>query len=113
MAVPQALVKRLRASPAIEIQAAPAIRLNFCCATMPTWATTRRPGMHSWQPCASCWHGRSSTASDLGHGGRTAALFAELMALHYDPLYTRSQNAHLFQWPQRQTVQAEFVAQRH
>ena len=37
----------------------------------------------------------------------SAALFAELMALHYDPLYARSQSTNLFDWEQRQTVQAD------
>ena len=29
------------------------------------------------------------------------------MALHYDPLYARSQSTHLYQWAQRQPVQAQ------
>ena len=32
---------------------------------------------------------------------------AELMALHYDPLYARSQSANLFDWAERQTVCAD------
>ena len=34
-------------------------------------------------------------------------LFAELMALHYDPHYARSQERHLLQWRQRVPVLAE------
>ena len=39
--------------------------------------------------------------------GALQPLFAELMALHYDPLYARSQSTHLYQWAQRQPVQAQ------
>ena len=35
-----------------------------------------------------------------------APLFAQLMALHYDPLYERSQSRNLYRWEQRQSVQA-------
>jgi len=107
VAVPQALVKRLRASPCIEIQATPAIRLEFLLrdyanlgddpAALATQLGTLRE-LHGRQ-VIDRWQAWAME-------GALPPLFAELMALHYDPLYTRSQNAHLFQWPQRQTVQA-------
>ncbi|WP_119966040.1 tRNA 2-selenouridine(34) synthase MnmH [Simplicispira lacusdiani] len=107
LAVPQPLVQRLRASPCIEIQASPAERLAFLL-----------------RDYANLGDDRAALARQLGtlrelHGGQTIArwqgwaaegalepLFAELMALHYDPLYARSQSTHLHQWAQRQGVQA-------
>lgn len=107
VAVPQALVKRLRASPCIEIQATPAIRLEFLLRDYanlgddPTALATQLGTLREL-------HGRQviDRWQAWAMEGALPPLFAELMALHYDPLYTRSQNAHLFQWPQRQTVQA-------
>jgi tRNA 2-selenouridine synthase len=37
--------------------------------------------------------------------GDLPALFAELMALHYDPQYERSQSKHFVQWAQRQVLE--------
>jgi len=36
-----------------------------------------------------------------------SALFAELMALHYDPHYARSQQKHFRQWAARRRVEAQ------
>ena len=108
IAVPQPLVQRLRASPCIEIQASPATRLAFLL-----------------RDYANLGDDRAALAQQLGtlrelHGaqvitrwqgwaaeGALEPLFAELMALHYDPLYARSQSTHLHLWAQRQTVQAD------
>ena len=38
--------------------------------------------------------------------GELAPLFAELMPLHYDPHYERSQARHFSRWPQREAVPA-------
>lgn len=107
LAVPPPLVQRLRASPCIEIQASPAERLAFLL-----------------RDYANLGDDRAALARQLGtlrelHGGQTIArwqrwaaegalepLFAELMALHYDPLYARSQSTHLHQWGQRHVMPA-------
>lgn len=108
IAVPQPLVQRLRASPCIEIQASPAARLAFLLrdyanlgddrAALAQQLGTMRE-LHGAQVITR-WQG---WAAD----GALEPLFAELMALHYDPLYARSQSTHLHRWAQRQTVQAD------
>lgn len=105
LAVPQALVQRLRASPCIELQASTATRLEFLLCDY-----------------ANLGDDPSSLAQKLGalralHGAETierwqqwatekalSPLFAELVALHYDPLYRRSQQTNLYRWAERQTV---------
>ena len=106
--VPPELLQRLRASPCVEVAATPAARLDFLlrdyanlgddpALLMQQLGTMRELHGHAviarWQAWAQ--------ARDL------APLFAELMALHYDPLYARSQSTNLFDWAQRQTVQAD------
>ena len=44
---------------------------------------------------------------DWAQAGALAPLFAELVALHYDPLYARSQSTHLHQWATRRTLASE------
>ena len=39
--------------------------------------------------------------------GELEPLFAELMSLHYDPHYERSQSRHFAAWGQRRSVQAQ------
>jgi tRNA 2-selenouridine synthase len=112
--VPQPLVQRLRASPCIEVQASAPARLDFLL----------RDYAHLGDDPALLAE-RIATLKEL-HGKQVIArwqawaqeralapLFAELMALHYDPLYARSQNAHLYQWPQRRTVSAQALTPAH
>ncbi len=108
IAVPQPLVQRLRASPCIEIQASPAARLAFLLRDYANLgddpaALARQLGtlreLHGRQVIER-WQGWAAE-------GALEPLFAELMALHYDPLYARSQSTHLHQWAQRQVVQAD------
>lgn len=42
--------------------------------------------------------------------GDLPSLFAELMQLHYDPQYERSQSRHFTQWPQRTSVEADALS---
>ena len=54
-------------------------------------------------------HGKQVIArwQDWAQAGALAPLFAELVALHYDPLYARSQNTHLHQWTTRRTLASD------
>ena len=108
LSVPQPLIQHLRTSACVEIEASPAARLEFLL-----------------RDYANLGDDPALLAKQLGfllplHGhaiierwqtwalaGQIAPLFAELMALHYDPLYARSQSRNLFQWEQRHTVQAQ------
>lgn len=107
LSVPPPLIQHLRTSACVEINASPAVRLEFLL-----------------RDYANLGDDPELLASQLGflrplHGGQIidrwqdwartsqlAPLFAELMGLHYDPLYARSQSKNLFQWQQRQSVQA-------
>ncbi|WP_027995766.1 tRNA 2-selenouridine(34) synthase MnmH [Simplicispira psychrophila] len=108
ISVPPPLIQHLRASPCIEIQASPAVRLEFLLrdyanlgddpALLAQQLGSLRE-LHGHQVIDRWQHW--ALARDL------APLFAELMALHYDPLYARSQSKNLFQWAQRQSVCAQ------
>ncbi|NMM76760.1 tRNA 2-selenouridine(34) synthase MnmH, partial [Acidovorax sp. SRB_24] len=99
LAVPQPLVQRLRASPCIEIQASSAARLDYLLRDYANLGDdpeqlARQLGtlreLHGTQVIER-WQA-------WAHARALAPLFAELVALHYDPLYARSQSTHLFQW---------------
>lgn len=106
LAVPPPLVERLRNSPCIELQAPPAARL----------ALLLEEYRHLGDDAAQLvrllggmkeLHGKAVLArwEDWARTGQLEPLFAELMALHYDPLYERSQKAHLRAWAHRTTLQ--------
>ncbi|HNZ90208.1 MAG: tRNA 2-selenouridine(34) synthase MnmH [Giesbergeria sp.] len=108
LAVPQPLVQRLRASPCIEIAASLPTRLDFLLRDYanlgddPT-LLARQLGV------LKELHGKQVIArwQDWAQAGALAPLFAELVALHYDPLYARSQNTHLHQWTTRRTLASD------
>ncbi|OJX30595.1 MAG: tRNA 2-selenouridine(34) synthase MnmH [Burkholderiales bacterium 68-12] len=108
LTVPLPLIRHLRASPCIAIEADASERLAFLL----------RDYAHLGQDRAAL-AGLLGTLCEL-HGrqvierwqawaaeGALQPLFTELMALHYDPLYARSQSTHLHQWAQRRTVHAD------
>lgn len=108
LSVPQPVLKRLRASPCIEIAAAPATRLAFL---LRDYANLGDDPVRLMQQLGTMreLHGNAVIArwQAWAEARDLAPLFAELMALHYDPLYARSQSTNLFDWAQRQTVQAD------
>ena len=108
LSVPQPILKRLRASPCIEIAAAPATRLAFL---LRDYANLGDDPVRLMQQLGTMreLHGNAVIArwQAWAEARDLAPLFAELMALHYDPLYARSQSTNLFDWEQRQTVQAD------
>jgi tRNA 2-selenouridine synthase len=95
----------MRQSPCIELRASPAARLAYLL-----------------RDYAYLGHDPDALAQQLGRlkdlqgketvqrwqawarSGQLALLYAELMALHYDPLYERSQAKHFAQWAQRQVL---------
>ena len=107
LSVPRPILQRLRASPCIEIQATPATRLAFL---LRDYANLGDDPALLMQQLGSLreLHGKAVTArwQAWAQARDLPPLFAELMALHYDPLYARSQSTHLFDWAQRQTVHA-------
>lgn len=107
VALPVPLVTRMRAAHCIEVEATPEARLAFLLRDYAYLADDRhalaetlgrlkemqgKETVQRWQAWAE--------AGDL------PPLFAELMALHYDPHYERSQARHFAAWPQRDRVAA-------
>jgi len=107
IALPVPLVTRMRAAHCIEVEATPEARLAFLLRDYAYLADDRaalaetlgrlkemqgKETVQRWQAWAE--------AGDL------PPLFAELMALHYDPHYGRSQARHFAAWSQRQHVTA-------
>ncbi len=112
LAVPLPLVKHLRASACIEIDATPAARLDYL---------LRDYAYLGDQPTALAdLLGRltelrgKETVERWQHWAKTGALpllFAELMALHYDPLYKRSQSSHFQHWTERRVWRASDLSE--
>jgi tRNA 2-selenouridine synthase len=107
VALPVTLVAKMRDAACIEIEVSPEARLDYLLRDYaylgddPAALSARldmlkelqgKETVRRWQAWAQ--------AGDLPH------LFAELMALHYDPHYGRSQARHFHAWAQRQRVAA-------
>ncbi|KAB2902100.1 MAG: tRNA 2-selenouridine(34) synthase MnmH [Burkholderiaceae bacterium] len=106
--VPQPLVQRLRSSPCIEVQATASARLAYLLRDYAGLADD--PALLARQlGTLKELHGRQVIERWQAWAEARALepLFSELMALHYDPLYARSQSTHLHQWTQRQRVPAD------
>ena len=108
LSVPPPLIQHLRSSPCVEIEASPAVRLEFLLRDYTNLGDD--PELLANQlGFLRPLHGNQiiDRWQDWARTGQLAPLFAELMGLHYDPLYARSQNKNLSQWAQRQSVCAE------
>ena len=103
--MPQPVLQRLRASPCIEIQATTEARLAFLLRDYANLGDDPALLVHQLGTMREL-HGNAVIArwQAWAEAQDLAPLFAELMALHYDPLYARSQSKNLFEWAQRQTV---------
>lgn len=107
IALPVPLVTRMRAAHCIEVEATPEARLAFL--------------LRDYAYLADDRHGLAETLGRLkemqgketvqrwqawAEAGDLPPLFAELMALHYDPHYERSQARHFAAWAERDRVAA-------
>lgn len=108
LAVPQALIQRLRASPCIEVEAPPETRLHYLLRDYANLADDPAHLAHLLGLLKDL-HGRATVERWQAWAleKSLAPLFGELMALHYDPLYQRSQSTHLRAWAQRSVVSAD------
>ena len=105
IALPLGLVERMRDAPCIEVQATPEARLDYLLRDYAylgddVQALSDRLG---WLKEIQ---GNVTVARWQAWAQERAlpALFAELMALHYDPQYERSQARHFRGWAQRQSI---------
>jgi tRNA 2-selenouridine synthase len=107
VALPLPLVAQMRAAPCIEVVATPEARLDYLLRDYaylghdPAELAARlgmlkelqgKETVHRWQQWAQ--------------SGELPSLFAELMAMHYDPHYGRSQARHFHAWDTRRQVTA-------
>ena len=112
LTLPTPLVLRLRASPCIEIRATPAARLDYLLRDYAYLGDAPQAlvdklgllsALHSKQVIER-WQGWALA-------GNLSPLFAELMTLHYDPLYNRSLNNNFSAWATRQTLETNDLTQ--
>jgi len=105
IALPTPLIARLRASPCTEVVATPAARLAFL---LDDYAYLGDDGEALAQVLENLHelHSRETLTrwQAWAREGQLPPLFDELMRLHYDPSYARSQAAHLFHWDTRRAV---------
>jgi len=93
ISLPTPLLERLRASPCVEIVASPEVRLAYLLRDYAYLGEDRQRlaetmgQLHGLQANETIARWQAWALA-----GALSPLFAELMALHYDPLYARSQN---------------------
>ncbi len=107
ISVPPALIQRLRASPCVELAASPETRLEFLLRDYANLGDDRErlaKQLHSLRELRG--NEVISRWQEWARSGDMRALFEELMSLHYDPLYARSQRTNLAQWDQRLRLEA-------
>jgi len=107
IALPPELVERMRAAPVVEVRATPAARLAYLLRDYADLGEDRE-ALAALMAHFKEAQGKDTVARWQGwaRGGDLAALFAELMALHYDPHYERSQARHFARWGERAGVAA-------
>ena len=108
ISVPTPLLVQLRSSPCLEVVASTQARLEFLLrdyANLGDDPERLAMQLHSLREL----RGSEITTrwQAWARSGDLAALFAELMTLHYDPLYARSQRSNLSQWESRKQVLAD------
>lgn len=107
LSVPLPLVARMRESECIEVQADPAARLAYLLRDY-AYLGDDREALAGQLDKLKELQGKAVVErwQQWAREGDLAPLFAELMALHYDPHYERSQARHFSRWPQREAVPA-------
>lgn len=104
VALPLELVQHMRTAAVVEIQATPAARLAFLLRDY-AYLADDVPALCARLAYLKEIQGNETIARWQGwaHSGHISELFAELMDLHYDPQYQRSQSKHFTQWNSRAT----------
>ncbi|MBC7393615.1 MAG: tRNA 2-selenouridine(34) synthase MnmH [Variovorax sp.] len=107
LSVPIPLVGNMRAAPCIEIEASAEARLAYLLrdyAYLGDDAELLATQLGKLKEA----QGKETVArwQAWARGGELSPLFAELMALHYDPHYEKSQSLHFAQWTGRAKVPA-------
>ncbi|MFG5777259.1 tRNA 2-selenouridine(34) synthase MnmH [Comamonas sp. J-3] len=108
IALPLPLVAQMRAAPVVEVQASQDARLAYL---LRDYAYL---GDDAEQLATKLGYLKELQGKEVvgrwqewARTGDLPALFAELMALHYDPHYQRSQERNFEQWPQRASFESQ------
>lgn len=112
IALPPELVERMRAAPVVEVQATPEARLAYLLRDYADLGEDRE-ALAALMAHFKEAQGKETVSRWQGWAreGDMASLFAELMALHYDPHYERSQSRHFARWQERAGVAAEDLSE--
>jgi len=108
MALPQALVDRMRSAPCLELQAPLAERLDFLLRDYAYLGDAPEQLAQQLEPLRTL-HGHEvlNQWQAWARQGQLAPLFESLVTLHYDPQYARSQALHFRHWPQRELLSVD------
>jgi len=105
LSLPVPLVERMRAAPCIEIEATPRARLEYLLRDYAYLGDDPRQLAERLGMLKELRGGQTvGRWQEWARAGQLPGLFAELMALHYDPLYARSQARHFHAWEGRRRI---------
>ncbi len=107
IALPLTLVTRMRASPCIEVAATHDARLLYLLRDY-AYLGDDREGLATQLGLLKEMQGKETVQrwQEWARAGELEPLFGELMSLHYDPHYAKSQEKHFALWGERVRVQA-------
>jgi tRNA 2-selenouridine synthase len=107
IALPIPLVAHLRASPCIEIDATHEARLAYLLRDY-AYLGDDREALADKMGMLKEMQGKETVErwQAWARESNLPSLFSELMSLHYDPQYRRSQSRHFERWPQRRVIPA-------
>jgi len=109
VSLPLSLVARMREAPdVIEVAAAPQARLSYLLRDY-AYLGDEREALAAQLGRLKELQGKETVArwQQWALAGELEPLFAELMSLHYDPHYERSQSRHFQSWAGRRSLQAQ------
>ncbi|SFM57905.1 tRNA 2-selenouridine(34) synthase MnmH [Variovorax sp. OV329] len=108
LSLPLTLVARMREAPVIEVAATPPARLAYLLRDY-AYLGDEREVLATQLGKLKEMQGKETVArwQEWALAGELAPLFEELMSLHYDPHYQRSQERHFRAWGERRSVEAQ------
>ena len=107
LSLPLSLVAQMRAAPCIEVEATPEARLAYLLRDY-AYLGDDRAALAEKMGVLKELQGKETVTrwQQWAHEADLPHLFAELMSLHYDPHYQKSQETHFRAWAKRQRVGA-------
>ncbi len=110
--LPLSLVTRMRASPCIDVAATPEARLAYLLRDY-AYLGDDREALATQLGLLKEMQGKETVLrwQTWARAGELSPLFAELMALHYDPHYQISLERNFSAWPERSTVASDDLSQ--